>query len=85
MSNNAIDTLTLQDSLDAPAAVDISGDHIAIADFYNHRVLLKSGDDWQVLGGKGKGVGQMTYPTDCLLYTSPSPRDGLLSRMPSSA
>ena len=22
---------------------------------------------------------------DCLLYTSPSPRDGLLSRMPSSA
>src|SRR5665647_2748586 len=25
------------------------------------------------------------YPSDCLLYTSPSPRDGLLSRMPSSA
>ena len=25
------------------------------------------------------------YLSDCLLYTSPSPRDGLLSRMPSSA
>ena len=24
-------------------------------------------------------------PDSCLLYTSPSPRDGLLSRMPSSA
>ena len=24
-------------------------------------------------------------PQTCLLYTSPSPRDGLLSRMPSSA
>ena len=24
-------------------------------------------------------------PSPCLLYTSPSPRDGLLSRMPSSA
>ena len=24
-------------------------------------------------------------PGNCLLYTSPSPRDGLLSRMPSSA
>ena len=24
-------------------------------------------------------------PETCLLYTSPSPRDGLLSRMPSSA
>ena len=26
-----------------------------------------------------------TYSFYCLLYTSPSPRDGLLSRMPSSA
>ena len=26
-----------------------------------------------------------TTSNDCLLYTSPSPRDGLLSRMPSSA
>ena len=25
------------------------------------------------------------WPINCLLYTSPSPRDGLLSRMPSSA
>ena len=25
------------------------------------------------------------HPSPCLLYTSPSPRDGLLSRMPSSA
>ena len=28
---------------------------------------------------------QLTYYVNCLLYTSPSPRDGLLSRMPSSA
>ena len=27
----------------------------------------------------------LTDPKPCLLYTSPSPRDGLLSRMPSSA
>ena len=27
----------------------------------------------------------MGQPVVCLLYTSPSPRDGLLSRMPSSA
>ena len=30
-------------------------------------------------------VQKHTYPWTCLLYTSPSPRDGLLSRMPSSA
>ena len=30
-------------------------------------------------------IGPMRYEYSCLLYTSPSPRDGLLSRMPSSA
>ena len=29
--------------------------------------------------------GHVAYPQSCLLYTSPSPRDGLLCRMPSSA
>ena len=28
---------------------------------------------------------EVVVDKDCLLYTSPSPRDGLLSRMPSSA
>ena len=33
-----------------------------------------------------KGPTEIEIPVDpCLLYTSPSPRDGLLSRMPSSA
>ena len=36
------------------------------------------------MGGIAKG--QIVREIDaCLLYTSPSPRDGLLSRMPSSA
>ena len=30
-------------------------------------------------------IGDNTVVQSCLLYTSPSPRDGLLSRMPSSA
>ena len=30
-------------------------------------------------------VAELARLRDCLLYTSPSPRDGLLSRMPSSA
>ena len=36
---------------------------------------------WHVRRGRGEGA----QVTSCLLYTSPSPRDGLLSRMPSSA
>ena len=35
---------------------------------------------WAFAGGWGVARGMI-----CLLYTSPSPRDGLLSRMPSSA
>ena len=37
--------------------------------------------------GKAEGIIKRDHgiPRDCLLYTSPSPRDGLLSRMPSSA
>ena len=37
--------------------------------------------------GEGKAYGNLgcAYYSLCLLYTSPSPRDGLLSRMPSSA
>ena len=32
-----------------------------------------------------RGIKIITLEYACLLYTSPSPRDGLLSRMPSSA
>ena len=39
------------------------------------------------VGVKSGGCAGMSYIMEytCLLYTSPSPRDGLLSRMPSSA
>ena len=37
----------------------------------------------QINGSKIETLENMAR--DCLLYTSPSPRDGLLSRMPSSA
>ena len=48
---------------------------------------------FDALNAGGGGGGDVTPPADptglgasgCLLYTSPSPRDGLLSRMPSSA
>ena len=37
-------------------------------------------------GATPEQKGYSGYPSwSCLLYTSPSPRDGLLSRMPSSA
>ena len=43
-------------------------------------------DKWNppVIAAHGNGT-QDSYSHDCLLYTSPSPRDATLSRMPSSA
>ena len=43
---------------------------------------VKDDDDLEELAGL---IGNMYFHDSCLLYTSPSPRDGLLSRMPSSA
>ena len=43
---------------------------VAFEDLWN---TIKEGEPWSAL------------VKNCLLYTSPSPRDGLLSRMPSSA
>ena len=47
-------------------------------------VIFLGGDQfWGVLLAKRLGYINITYA--CLLYTSPSPRDATLSRMPSSA
>ena len=48
-----------------------------------YKLMEKAGYDFQNPATLGKVV--EVKPHGCLLYTSPSPRDGLLSRMPSSA
>ena len=57
------------------------------------KVLKEMGRDFEAnelilttLSNEPGALAEMaTKLSDCLLYTSPSPRDGLLSRMPSSA
>ena len=55
---------------------------VTVVEFFDYNCgFCKQSSDWL------KGVMEK-HPNDvriCLLYTSPSPRDGLLSRMPSSA
>ena len=52
-------------NLDAPAGVSVSGDTMAIADFYNNQIHLKdTSGQWKTLGGKGSEPGQFLYPTD---------------------
>ena len=59
-----------------------------------HRIVLHAKNDtirmdaFKSLSGYYDDVNldsSVYYTGSCLLYTSPSPRDGLLSRMPSSA
>ena len=56
------------------------------------KLILVVDDEFDVLSAytmlfeyRGYRVRTAGNGEDCLLYTSPSPRDGLLSRMPSSA
>ena len=52
----------------------------------NAEGYLKSSDEMASLASEiAQAAGERTPRYCCLLYTSPSPRDGLLSRMPSSA
>ena len=46
---------------------------------------LENADFFKILEDLKVRFGPSVCPCVCLLYTSPSPRDGLLSRMPSSA
>ena len=48
---------------------------------YSEGVRLTDIDTFKM----GSLIFHMSKSATCLLYTSPSPRDGLLSRMPSSA
>ena len=61
-----------------------------LATALTERVSGAAGCNWEVPFSKVRGgLSKLCYECepadDCLLYTSPSPRDGLLSRMPSSA
>ena len=57
------------------AAASPSGD--------NYAAITATRDDGETVLTGSMSVGP--HPTTCLLYTSPSPRDATLSRMPSSA
>ena len=48
-------------------------------------VVLKNLKTNKEYDSDAEGDADVDNPDTCLLYTSPSPRDGLLTRMPSSA
>ena len=75
------------------AALIITGIAIGLLIAYGADVAVSMGNEAkegflplnEMQRGIGLGAPALILPIICLLYTSPSPRDGLLSRMPSSA
>ncbi len=64
-SNTPATYLAATPDLDAPSGISVLGKSIALADFYNHRVVYKDAQQqWQILGKKGKEQGEFHYPTD---------------------
>ena len=67
---------------DDPASAEYLNGRSATIEFGEATIALEPEVDWQALSDASDGKRGLK---SCLLYTSPSPRDGLLSRMPSSA
>ncbi len=58
------DTLGLDVGFDAPSGIDREAGLTAVADFYNHRIVLLDGKTVLSVSKKGTGPGELTYPTD---------------------
>ena len=77
-------TFTLDDPIDGLRAA-AGGFGIEVEDYWGPGKLILEIYEKTVESNLWEPVFVTDYPKDCLLYTSPSPRDATLSRMPSSA
>lgn len=60
--------LALPDTLDAPSGVAVKAGDIAVADFYNHRIILQINGKSTHIGKEGHGKGELYYPTDVEIF-----------------
>ena len=89
----AIATRTLRDTVVEASGGASGGKVTIIVNFDDNTTANSNILDASGLSGHANGAKlditriwwALVQGTACLLYTSPSPRDGLLSRMPSSA
>lgn len=60
--------LPIKEMPKAPAGIFVHGDTVAIADFYNHRVILQLGEKVSLIGREGHKEGQLYYPIDVKIF-----------------
>lgn len=68
ISDEKVTVVPVPVNLDAPGGVDVSETTMAIADYYNHRVVLKQNGDIITIGKKGHNKGELFYPTDVEIH-----------------
>lgn len=61
-------SVPLPQAPDAPSGVDTDGERVAVADFYNHRIIIWNDLEDLTFGNEGNGPGQFHYPTQVRFY-----------------
>ena len=64
LENGKVSNFSLKEKPDGIGGISVKGNIVAIADFYNHRVILQKEDNTIIIGKEGHNDGELYYPTD---------------------
>lgn len=70
LQNENISVVPMLKKPDAIAGVSVENDRIAIADFYNNRIIIQQKNDITLIGKQGHKDGELYYPTDLQIKDS---------------
>ncbi|VAV82674.1 Cell surface protein, partial [hydrothermal vent metagenome] len=64
LEDENVSAYLLKEEPDGIGGIAVGGNTVAIADFYNHRIILQQGDKVAIIGKEGHNDGELYYPTD---------------------
>lgn len=68
IADGKTEVLPLDEKPDAPGGIAVSDKIIAVADFYNHRIIVQTADATITFGKEGHNPGELYYPTDVEIH-----------------
>jgi DNA-binding beta-propeller fold protein YncE len=64
LESGNVSAYQLNEQPDAIGGVAVDGNTVALADFYNHRIILQKENNTIIIGKEGHNDGELYYPTD---------------------